>query len=463
MRSTRTLRRVFVVVVLAALLSTVAWVTGVRFTGGGDDQGRDAPALRGDTGGSVVLPLTGEGLDRRLDALRRHLRAQPRDAANWAALGVACVEQARRTADPGLYGQAQRALARSLALSPAPVNSGALAGQAALAAARHDFRAALRLADRSLAVSPYGELGLVIRVDALVELGRYDAAHRAALRADARHPGIPAFSRLAYVAELRGERATARRVLEQALAPASDPGDIAHVATALGELSRAEGKSGPALRWYATALRAEPGYLPALLGRGQVRAARGDLAGAARDLEAVTARQPLPAYLALLGEVYAARGDGRAAARQYAALGAWTRLARAQRVNTDLDTALVAADHGDRAQALRAARAEWDRRHTVHTADALAWALHRRGRDAAALPLARQATETLTKGGYRNASFLYHRAEIEHALGRDADARTHGRAALALDTALTPEARTALGRWVEGERTRARAREGERR
>ncbi|UNO43414.1 hypothetical protein [Streptomyces sp. MST-110588] len=448
MGSTHTLRRALAVVALALSLSTLAWVTGFRFPGVRDDQGPRTPVLRGDTDGSVVLPLTGEGLGRRLDTLRRHLRAQPRDAANWAALGSACVEQARRTADPGLYGQAQRAFARSLALSPAPGNSGALAGQAALAAARHDFFAALRLADRSLAVSPYGELALAVRVDALVELGRYDAAHRAALRADARRPGIPAFTRFAYVAELRGERATARRVLEQALAPTSAPGDIAHLATALGELSRSEGKPGPALRSYAVALRADPGHVPALLGRGQVRAAVGDLAGAVRDLEAVVARQPLPAHLALLGEMYAARGERRAAARQYAALDAWTRLARAQRVNTDLDTALVAADHGERAQALRAARAEWKRRHTVHTADALAWALHRRGRDAAALPLARQATETLTRGGYRNAAFLYHRAEIEHALGRDAEARTHGRDALALGTALTPQARTALGRWV---------------
>ena len=112
--------------------------------------------------------------------------------------------------------------------------------------------------------------------------------------------------------------------------------------------------------------------------------------------------------------------------------------------NADLDTALAAADHGDRKSALRAARAEWDRRQTVHTADALAWALHVNGKDEEALPYARKATAT----GYRNAAFLYHRGVIEHATGDAEDARKHLAAALKLNPGFSPlgarQARTAL-------------------
>lgn len=113
-------------------------------------------------------------------------------------------------------------------------------------------------------------------------------------------------------------------------------------------------------------------------------------------------------------------------------------------VNADLDSAMAAADHGDRKEALRAARAEWDRRHSVHTADALAWALHVNGRDEEALPYARRATAT----GYRNAAFLFHRGIIERATGDEREAREHLKAALDLNPGFSPlgarEARTAL-------------------
>jgi tetratricopeptide (TPR) repeat protein len=155
----------------------------------------------------------------------------------------------------------------------------------------------------------------------------------------------------------------------------------------------------------------------------------------------------LPGPLVELGELYEDRGadgDRAKADDQYALVDAWTTLARANGVNADLDTALAAADHGDRAAALRAARAEWARRHTVHTADALAWALHVNGKDEEALPYARRATAT----GYRNAAFLYHRGMIERATGHAKYAREHLSAALKLNPRFTPlgarEARTAL-------------------
>jgi tetratricopeptide (TPR) repeat protein len=227
---------------------------------------------------------------------------------------------------------------------------------------------------------------------------------------------------------------TARRVLGQALAAASSPGDVAYVATQLGRLAWNRGDYPAALHHYARALAADDTYLPALEGRARARAASGDEGGAVADLEAVVARAPLPGPLVALGELYEARGDTAGAHAQYALVDAWTALARAGGVDADLDTALAAADHGDRAAALRAARAEWDRRRTVHTADALAWALHVNGRDAEALPYARRAAAP----GYRDAAFLHHLGVIERAVGHDRLARRHLRAALDLNPGFSP-------------------------
>jgi tetratricopeptide (TPR) repeat protein len=396
---------------------------------------------------SVPAPesLTGGDLDASITALQTHLRSQPKDFGAWAGLGLAYVEQARTNGDPSRYPQAERALNRSLELRAD--NDQALAGRAALAAARHDFAGALDHADRALAQNPYSERALSSRIDALVELGRYDEAADAADLADSRRPGIPVFTRYAYVHELRGDVTTARRVLEQALASATTPGDLAYVSTTLGQLAWNQGEYEKALHHYARALAADETYLPALEGRARAQAASGDRAAAIKGMEAVVARYPLPGPLVGLGELYedrGAEGDRARARDQYALVDAWTALARANKVNADLDTALAAADHGDKAAALRAARAEWDRRRTVHTADALAWALHVNGRDDEALPYARRATAT----GYRNAAFLYHRGVIERATGHEKEARAHVTAALRLNPGFSPlgarEARTAL-------------------
>lgn len=247
--------------------------------------------------------------------------------------------------------------------------------------------------------------------------------------------------------ELRGDVRTAREVLERALDGASAPADVAYVATALGQLAWNQGDYETALAHFARALAADEDHLPAWEGRARAQAASGDRSGAIGTLEQVVARSPLPGPLVALGELYEARGadgDRAKAADQYALVDAHAALARAGGVNADLDTALAAADHGDPEAALRAARAEWDRRHSVHTADALAWALHRSGRSEEALPHARRATAT----GYRNAAFLHHRGMIERATGRDGDARRSLTAALELNPGFSPlgarEARAAL-------------------
>nr|WP_079083433.1 tetratricopeptide repeat protein [Streptomyces antibioticus] len=423
-------------VLLAIALTAGSIAVGALRDGGGTTTAAAAP--------SAVSPalLTGADLDTSIASLQDHLRSQPKDFGGWATLGLAYVEQARTKGDPSRYPQADKALDRSLKLKPD--NEQALAGRAALAAARHQFADALKYADQVLKQNPYDERALSSRVDALVELGRYDDAAKAADTADARKPGVPVFTRYAYVRELRGDVSTAERVLKQALASATTPGDVAYVAAQLGQLAFNQGDYEAALTHYARALAADENYVPALEGRARAQAASGDRAGALKNMEDVVARYPLPGPLVELGELYQQAGDREKADDQYALVDAWTALARANGVNADLDTALAAADHGDKAAALRAARAEWKRRHTVHTADALAWALHVNGKDAEALPYARQATAT----GYHNATFLYHRGMIERATGHAKDARTHLKAALKLNPGFSllgaAEARKAL-------------------
>ncbi|XVQ15335.1 hypothetical protein ACQP1W_23245 [Spirillospora sp. CA-255316] len=440
-----------VLVVLARVLAggfILAVVVGLTLaaavTPGGDGAATAPPA-----GPVAVEQVSASTLSAGIDRLQRHLREQPRDGRGWAALGLAYVERARLTGDSSYYPRAEGALRRSLQTTP-DGNDTAHAGLAALAAARHDFTNALGHADRALGINAYGARAHASRIDALVELGRYEEAMAAARKADSIAPGIPVFTRLAYVHELHGRTGEARRILTLAASSATDRGDIAYVRTRLGELAWAEGDHRTAGREFAAALKADPADLAALAGRARALAASGDLPGAVRVQEAVVSRAPLPGYVTALGELYGAQGRAEQARRQYEVAGTWATLAQANGVAPDLETALYAADHGDRAAALRAARAEWSRRRSVHVADALAWALHVNGRDGEALPYARRAL----RHGYRDAAFRYHLGMIEKSLGMRAEARRDLAAALRLNPRFSvhhaPAARRALAELERG-------------
>ncbi len=144
-------------------------------------------------------------------------------------------------------------------------------------------------------------------------------------------------------------------------------------------------------------------------------------------------RLPLTEYVVELGELYEATGRPALADQQYAVATASAKLLAANGVTTDLETALFQADHGSPAAALAAARAEWSRRQSIHTADALAWAMHANGQDRTALGYARQANRL----GTRDARLVFHLGAIE-AANRLPTAAGTLRDARALDAGVSP-------------------------
>ncbi|WP_205315062.1 tetratricopeptide repeat protein, partial [Nonomuraea lactucae] len=264
--------------------------------------------------------------------------------------------------------------------------------------------------------NPYGAAAHGVLADARTQLGDLRAAQRAVDRMMSLRPGVAAFARASYAAELRGDREGARKFLEYARDDAYLPADAAYVRHYLGELALHGGDLRTAGHWYAEALRAYPAYTPALAGQAKVAALSGRLTEALDLYERVVQRLPLPQYLIEQGET-----------RVKAGLPAdWT-LLRAQRgllesagVRDDLTWAEFEADHGDPALAVRHARAEYARTPNLVAADALAWALFKAGRPRDALPYARKATST----GWRNPLLRHHRARIEQALGLPSRAST---------------------------------------
>ncbi len=413
-----------VTVGILALAMVVAGGLGLVLRMGGSPNGSDATGSVASGGalaaGADAASLPADTLSRTIASLQQRLHQDPGDAESWAGLGFAYVQQARVSADPTYYPKAEGALRRSLALQPHG-NADAFAGMGSLAAARHDFSAALAWGERARAVNPYNATIRAIVGDALIELGRYRQAFAELQRMIDLRPDVSTYSRVSYAQELQGSLPAAEHSMEMAYEAAGSAADAAWASYYLGELAWNQGDLAGARADYVRGTRIDPTFVPNFEGLAKVEAARDDTPAALRDYASVTRRYPLPQYVLEFGDLAAAAGQTDLANQQYALFHAEVRLFAASGVDTNLEVAQFDADHGtDVAGGVAAARAEYALRRSITVADALAWALHAAGYDREAL---RYANRSLSLGT-RSALLFFHRGMIERGLGMRRAARS---------------------------------------
>ena len=399
---------------LTAVVLAFAVAVAVFAATRGDERAAAGP-LR--VAGQSALDLRQDAdTDARIAALQADVRAGRTDRA--AALAAAYLQKVRETGDASFYTRADRLLAMALARDPR--DQATLVQAATLAAARHDFRGALRLARRAAAVLPGTLAPLPVRVDALVELGRYGAAERTLQRLVDLKPNLTAYARVSYFRELTGDLPGAIAAMGRAVSAGGPaPENVAYVQSLLGALELARGRVGAARHAYEAALAAMPGYAPAAAGRARVAAVSGDLPGAIARWRRVVERLPLPEYVIALGETELAAGRRAAWRRDLQLVHAQERLLAAAGVNTDVELAIFEADHGSRARGVALARAAWASAPSVRAADALGWALARAGHVRAGLRWAHRALRL----GSLDPAFRYHSGMTALGAGRRAEGR----------------------------------------
>ncbi|NUP23286.1 MAG: tetratricopeptide repeat protein [Streptomyces sp.] len=380
----------------------------------------------------AALPDLAVLIEQREALLRRH----PKDAASWAVLGAAYVEQGRRTAQPVYYPKGEKALRTSLRMRAR--NAGAMDGMAALANARRDFRAARNWSEAALDVdrrrwSAYPQL-----IDAHTGLGDYKAAKRTLDRLLKLRSGPAVRARAAALYRDRGWREDAAAALSDAAAGAGSPAERAAYLEAAGQLAFERGDLDVALRYFQEAVRLDPDQRAALAGQGRTLAALGRTTEALNAYRVAFTKQPCPEYALELGELYESLGLGQAARVQYDLLRERAARAAAGGVDEELVLGRFEADHGDVESAVRRLRAEWRRQPGIAVADALGWALHRAGEGKEALKFARVATDRARGGGVRSALYVYHRGLIERELDMPGAARRHLQEALRINPHFSP-------------------------
>ncbi len=411
------MRRALIAVTAAALAAAVLLLGGTL------DESPD---------GATAQARTAAGTATTISRLEAAVRRSPQPA-RLVELGRAYELRARETSDGNLTLRAEQAYFRALRLDAG--NLDATLGLGSVALSHHEFRRALILGRRAQRIDPETPLALAVIGDAQLELGRYDAAFRTFEQLVAEQPGSPAYARVAYGRELVGDRGGAAEAMRLALAAAAGDAEAsAWTHVELGNLAWGEGRVRAAANEYSLALRALPGYLPALDGLARVHIASGRSEAAIRLARRTTEAVTLPHFITTLANALWLEGRRGEARRQWRVVEALERKG-GHHGGADPEVIAFMVDRGlQLPRTLKRAREAHRRQPSIEADDVLGWALVRNGRCAEGLRYAERSLRL----GTENAGRYFRRGMASRCLGDDGEARRWFRRAVELNPHFSP-------------------------
>ncbi len=391
---------------------------------------------------AAPLPEDQEMVAGTIRFLEDRVKGDPEDFIAYNKLCGYYMLRLRETGDVKYLELAERGARASLAAIPAEQNPGGLAALTRAEFTAHNFAAAREHATQLTKFEPRKGYPYELLGDALLELGDYEQAEAAFAQLEKLNGShsISVLLRRGRMNLLRGRFDDARAYFQFALTLALDQVPIDRETVAwcrwqLGEVAFARGDYRGAEQAARDALVTFPGYYRAVASLGRARAAQGDLQDAIAQYEQVTKRLPDPIYVAALGDLYKLTGREREAATQYALVEQIARLGALNGALYNRQLALFYADHDLKpAEAYEQATREYQARHDIYGADAVAWTALKAGKHAEAQAMIKEAL----KLGTQDAKLFYHAGLIARATGDKAAAADYLKRAHALNPQFDP-------------------------
>ncbi len=356
------------------------------------------------------------------------IRKSPDDLEAYTRLAQVYLQLSRQTGDETRFVPlAQERIEQALARDSEDYYARVL--HASLLNILHQFDKARVEAEALAKAYPHDSAVQGILVDALVELGEYEAAVAASDRLLAMRPGLASYARASYLRELHGDVAGAIEAMELAV-EAGVPGqeDRAWALMHLGTLYLGQGDLVNAERVFNGILEETPEYAQALAGLGHIAHLEGSTESAIAYLDQAYAQEPRGAFMETLVEVYAASGDEVTANLYLDRVDAGYRAAAEMGENNRMEYADFLADRGERLEeALELVEAEIERRPGhLHANETHAWVLHNLGRSAEAVAPIERAMRLNTG----DAMVHFRAGHIYRAIGDTESSERHFRKAL---------------------------------
>jgi tetratricopeptide (TPR) repeat protein len=373
--------------------------------------------------------------------LEERVKSDPDDIVALNKLAAYYLQLHRETEDVSYLELSLRSAKSSLTALPVEQNLGGLRALAQAEYETHNFVSARDHAKELTEYEPRRTLGFQLLGDARLELGDYDGAIDAYKKMEELESGtVGTETRLAHLALLRGDPSDAQRrylvALKQAKSESMPSAEtVAWCHWQLGEVRMATGDYPQAERHYRDALAAFSDYPHAVTSLARYQAAHGDVKAAIETFEKLVNKYHDPIDEAALGDLYKLAGRNDDAQQKYAEVERLSQQSSLYSALYNRHLVLFWADHDLKAdEAYVRASKEFETRHDIYGADALAWAALK----ARKLDEAQAAMKIALHLGTEDARLFYHAGMIARAAGDRNSAVEFLRRALKLNPYFDP-------------------------
>ena len=386
----------------------------------------------GQTGGAN--PLSVLKTDDQIAAYQLLIQTKPEELHYQNRLAAAYIQKVRETTDFSYLERASKIVDNVVSADRHDYE--ALRIRSEIELERHNFARVAEDSRELTRIAPddpwnWGTLG-----DALIELGRYDAAAEAYQKMVILRPDMSSYNRAAWFRFLAGDMPGAIEIMQRAISSGSPSAEnTAWCLVELGHLYLKAGRGADAEKAYAQAVKVFPGYHPGYAGLGKSQAVQGRIADAIASYERAQASTPMPDYAAALYDLYTAAGNSKKAQEERDLIEVYDHLNLSNGEKANRNLAMIFADHNWRPErALELAKAELTVRQDIYTYDALAWALYRNQQ----FDEARKAAAEALKLGTPEPMFYYHAQQIALATGDEQEAAGYSKKLKTLNPEFRP-------------------------
>ncbi|MDB6076743.1 MAG: hypothetical protein JWO82_490, partial [Akkermansiaceae bacterium] len=347
-------------------------------------------------------------------------RKSPEKAKSWVVLGDVLAQRLRDTADQRYYDYAEKAYLHALSLQADDAD--AMSGMAWVTGGRHVFDASMDWAHKALAIAPGSADSYAMLGDAHLELGDYDAAYDDYQKMMDLRPDLSSWSRGAYLLWITGDENKAQDLMEKAIrAGGPFAENTAWCRAKLATMHLHAGAFAAAAQVLEPSLKERSKNPHVLLAAAKVAVATRSFDVAEGYYKLLNEKAPNHDALAGLGDLRAAKGDLAGAEKYYVQVEELHAAHLKSGVHDHAQMAKFLADH-DRnlVEAVRLAE-QHKLTNNVVEADVLAWVYFKNGENAKAIEAMKRALSRKTP----DPEMHYHAGMIAAAAGDLNAARRH--------------------------------------
>ena len=241
------------------------------------------------------------------------LKKNPDDLKQYITLATVFISEGRITGNNSYYSNAAVKMLNKVtenATGNKDLVFQALSLKSAVLLNMHQFKDALDVAQKGVAINSYNSGIFGALVDANVELGNYDEAVKDCDKMISIRPDLRSYSRASYLRQIYGQNAGAKEAMQMAV-DAGMPGaeNTEWARTTLADLYLNTGNIDSASFLYRSSLVYRPNYPFALIGMARVEKAKKNYDGAITYTKQAIGILSEAAFVSFLADVYELKGD----------------------------------------------------------------------------------------------------------------------------------------------------------